>query len=86
MEVRRRSYPGMEPQTLDEKTTVCISEIYHGKSGTCFRIQVRITLRESKGNRGLRNEVCITMVQTGYGLVPSKEKGTTSLLVVHGTY
>jgi hypothetical protein len=28
-----------------------------------------ITLRESMTNGGLRNEVCITMVQTGYGFI-----------------
>ena len=29
----------------------------------------RITLRESMTNGGLRNEVCITMVQTSYGFI-----------------
>jgi len=34
-----------------------------------FYENYRITLRECMTNRGLRNEVCIRMVQTGYGII-----------------
>jgi len=41
-----------------------------------------ITLRDSATILGLRNEVCITMVQTGYEHATAKEKDPSSMLMV----